>query len=158
MNEIRKILENSIEDTDTPNMVLNFLKEFEGQKITKRHVSKMKQELSEDNICLNKAWGGTDLHFGEFEIRLPSDSMIDTEWIKEHNKNIFEAAEERNKKILELLQKNDRQEALEESIAMYKKASSELLNMLMEFQVVSGNVANSYKIDISELHKIVERG
>jgi hypothetical protein len=158
MNEITKILEDSIEDTDTPKMVLNFLREFEGKKFTKRHVSKMKQEFLEDNISLNKCWGGMDLNFGDFEIRLPSDSVIDTEWIKEHNKNIFEAAESRNAKILELLQKTDRQKVLEESILMYKRASMELLNMLNEFQVVSGNVANSYKIDILELHKTVERG
>lgn len=104
--ELARVVESKLEDTDTPAAILAILKTKEGKKLDKRVIDKLNAELPGLNIRKGLVASMTKIIYGDYyqtdgakggNLLIGYDSdTIDTNWILEKNPAYFRAALQRN--------------------------------------------------------------
>lgn len=98
IEDVRKIIQDSMEDTGTPTRILYFLKEYDGKRLTKRVVDAWKNKFG-TNARIFHVFNNT--HFEaegiDFIVAYSDKNVIvDTKFIEDNNACYLSARQERN--------------------------------------------------------------
>jgi predicted unusual protein kinase regulating ubiquinone biosynthesis (AarF/ABC1/UbiB family) len=137
LETLRQHIQDNIEDTHTPQQIINILKPYNGKPLTKIHIDKINQQLvptiDQKPVKLNKRYTMTHLTWEkdgiEHRLLISYDTKnitIDTDDIITKNPSHFQAAQIRNQEREEILKNEQLLQELANTIDQYTEAKHKL--------------------------------